>query len=31
MSTETVGDVVQTRNAEWTYRNESSDPRLAGT
>ena len=31
VSTETVGDVVQTRNAEWTYRNESSDPRLAGT
>lgn len=30
-STETVGDVVQMRNAEWTYRNESSDPRLAGT
>jgi hypothetical protein len=31
-STETVGDVVQMRNAEWTYRIEtSSDPRLAGT
>jgi hypothetical protein len=30
-STETVGDVVQIRNLEWTYRNESSDPRLAGT
>jgi hypothetical protein len=31
-STKTVGDVVQMRNAEWTYRIEtSSDPRLAGT
>lgn len=30
-STETVGDVVQMRNAEWTYRIEtSSDPRLGG-
>jgi hypothetical protein len=30
-TTETVGDVVQMRNATWTYRMESSDPRLTGT
>jgi len=30
-STKTVGDVVQMRNAVWTYRQESSDPRLTGT
>ena len=30
-STKTVGDVVQTRHAVWTFRRASSDPRLAGT
>ena len=29
-STETVGGVTQMRHALWTYRNESSDPRLSG-
>ena len=30
-STKTVGDVVQSRHAVWTFRRASSDPRLAGT
>jgi hypothetical protein len=29
-STKTVGDVVRMRHALWTYRAESSDPRLSG-
>jgi len=29
-SSKTVGDVVQMRHVMWTYRNESSDPRLNG-
>ena len=29
-TTETVGGVTQMRHALWTYRNESSDPRLSG-
>jgi len=29
-SSKTVGDVVQVRHVTWTYRNESSDPRLNG-
>jgi hypothetical protein len=29
-SSTTVGDVEQMRHAAWTYRNESSDPRLSG-
>jgi hypothetical protein len=29
-STKTVGVVVQIRHVVWTYRNESSDPRLSG-
>jgi len=29
-STKTVGGVVQMRRTVWTYRNESSDPRLSG-
>jgi len=29
-SSKTVGDVVQMRHVMWTYRNQSSDPRLSG-
>jgi hypothetical protein len=29
-STTPVGDIMQMRHALWTYRNESSDPRLSG-